>query len=308
MPLEQPVLDPPRPAAEETPPEQAPPQQPAPHRQPPDQPPPGQVPAHRERRRWPWRLGAGLVGVALLAGSTGALVTRALAPAAPAATAVVQPASSSRLAGSSLDVAAIAAAVEPVVVSIQASSDRGPFAATSAGSGIILTADGEVLTNAHVVEGASAIKVTLAGQTQARDAELVGIDTSSDLALLRISGVSGLPTAKLGSSADLQVGDDVVAIGNALALQGGPTVTRGIVSGLNRNLETGDGGMTGLIQTDASISSGNSGGPLVNAAGQIIGINTAVAVSSQSTTAENIGFAIPIDKALSVVERLRHAG
>jgi S1-C subfamily serine protease len=303
MPLEQSVLDPPRPAAEAAGPEATPQQFP-----PDPPPPPDQAQARPERRRWPWRIGATLAGVALLAGSTGALVTRALDPPAAVTTAVVQPASSSRLAGSSMDVTAIAAAVEPVVVSIEASSDQGPFASTSAGSGIILTSDGEVLTNAHVVEGASTIKVTLAGQSQARNAELVGIDTASDLALLRISGVSGLPTARLGSSASLQVGDDVVAIGNALALPGGPTVTSGIVSGLNRDLQTGDGGMSGLIQTDASISSGNSGGPLVNASGQVIGINTAVAASSQSTTAENIGFAIPIDKALSVVEALRHAG
>jgi hypothetical protein len=97
-------------------------------------------------------------------------------------------------------------------------------------------------------------------------------------------------------------------IGNALALSGGPTVTRGIVSALNRSIDSQSGQMTGLIQTDASISSGNSGGPLVNAAGQVIGINTAVATSSQTTTAENIGFAIPIDKAMSVVHQLEAGG
>ena len=103
----------------------------------------------------------------------------------------------------------------------------------------------------------------------------------------------------------MSVGDDVVAIGNALALEGSPTVTKGIVSALDRSLDTSSGVMTDLIQTDASISSGNSGGPLVNAAGQVIGINTAVAASSQGTTAENIGFAISIDKAMTVVEQLR---
>ena len=103
------------------------------------------------------------------------------------------------------------------------------------------------------------------------------------------------------------MGDDVVAIGNALALEGGPTVTRGIVSALNRTIEDESGSLSGLIQTDAAISSGNSGGPLVNAAGQVVGLNTAVATSSQSVSAENIGFAIPINQALQVAARLRGA-
>lgn len=299
-PLEQsPVLDPPLagprpdPWAPGSPPSWTPPEQAA--------------PGHPRRRR-PWRLAVALVAVALLAGSAGGLVTRALAPVATATTTVVRAASSSQLSGSSLNVAEIVNKVEPAVVSIVAASDQGPFPTTAAGSGIILTSDGEVLTNAHVVEGASSIKITLAGQSQARDAKLVGLDATDDLALLRITGASNLPTATLGKSADMAVGDDVVAIGNALALQGGPTVTSGIVSALDRSLDTGSGQMTGLIQTDAPISSGNSGGPLVNAAGQVIGINTAVATSSNSTTAQNIGFAIPIDKALPVVERLRTGG
>lgn len=264
-------------------------------------------PGHRRPRR-PWRMAVALLAVALLAGSTGALVTRALVPASTATTTVVRTASSSQLAGGSLDVAQLVAKVEPAVVSIEATSNQGPFSSTSAGSGIILTADGEVLTNAHVVEGASSIKITLAGQSQARAATLVGIDTSNDLALLRITGASNLPTVTLGKSSDAAVGDDVVAIGNALALEGGPTVTKGIVSGLDRSLGANSNEMSGLIQTDAPISSGNSGGPLVNAAGEVIGINTAVAASNTSTTAENIGFAIPIDKAMPVVERLRAGG
>src|SRR6266540_3708851 len=188
---------------------------------------------------------------------------------------------------------------------IAAATNQGPFASTAAGSGIILTSDGEVLTNAHVVNGASSIKVTLNGESQSRTATLVGIDTSADLALLKITGASGLPTVTIGKSSEMAVGDDVVAIGNALALQGGPTVTSGIVSALNRSIDTDSGRMTGLIQTDAAISSGNSGGPLVNAAGQVIGINSAAAASTQNTTAQNIDFAIPIDKAMTVVQQLR---
>jgi S1-C subfamily serine protease len=248
---------------------------------------------------------ATLVIVALLGGSVGSLVTRELdhERAAPSTAAGGAPARSLQLDSESLDVAAVVAKAGPAVVSIQASSAgrRGG----GAGTGVLLTAGGEILTNAHVVGGASSVRVVLAGEAQSRQVEVVGVDSAADLALLRIPRASGLPAAELGSSSAVAVGDDVVAIGNALALQGGPTVTRGIVSALDRTLETGAGAMTGLIQTDASISSGNSGGPLVNAAGRVIGINTAVATSRGGTAAENIGFAIAIDEAIPVVERLR---
>jgi putative serine protease PepD len=193
-------------------------------------------------------------------------------------------------------------------VQSQLGADASPFSrgGTAAGTGVILTSAGEILTNAHVVDGASSVRVTLAGESQSRAAEVVGADSGNDLALLRIPGASGLPVAQLGRSGSVAVGDDVVAIGNALALRGGPTVTRGIVSALGRSLEEEGGTLSGLIQTDASISSGNSGGPLVNAAGQVIGINTAVASSGGGTAAENIGFAIAIDQAMPVVERLRN--
>ncbi|MFP5377471.1 MAG: S1C family serine protease [Acidimicrobiia bacterium] len=201
--------------------------------------------------------------------------------------------------------AGVVAKAGPAVVSIHVDVARGFGTATGAGTGVVLTADGEVLTNAHVVDGASTVRVTLAGESRARTADVVGSDPAADLALLRIPGAEALPTAELGSSADVAVGDDVVAIGNALALRGGPTVTRGIVSALDRSLDTSAGTMTGLLQTDASISSGNSGGPLVDARGRVIGINTAVASSGRGSAAENIGFAIAVDKALPVVERLR---
>jgi S1-C subfamily serine protease len=255
-------------------------------------------------RRRRWRMALALLTVAVLAGSAGGLLTRALYPE-PANTTTVVREASSQLANSSLDVAQVVDKVEPAVVSIQATNNQGPFSSTSAGSGMILTADGEVLTNAHVVGGASSITVTLNGQSQARAATLVGIDTNNDLALLKIKGASNLPAVSIGKSSNVQVGDDVVAIGNALALEGGPTVTQGIISALNRSLGANSGEMPGLIQTDAPISSGNSGGPLVNASGRVIGINTAVATSSQGTTASNIGFAIPIDKAMTIVEHLR---
>ena len=247
---------------------------------------------------------AALAVVALLGGTAGAVVTKVMDDGGTT-TIRTGAGRSIQLNGDKLDVAGVVAKVEPAVVSIQ--SGFGGFRGGSgAGTGVILSETGEILTNAHVVEGATTVRVTLAGESQARTAEVVGTDPSADLALLTIPGATGLPTADLGSSADVAVGDDVVAIGNALALRGGPTVTRGIVSALDRSLDTDSGNtITGLIQTDASISSGNSGGPLVNALGQVIGINTAVAASGRGSAAENIGFAIAIDQATPVLDRLR---
>jgi len=246
---------------------------------------------------------AAMLIVALLGGGIGSLVTSVFddGDASPA----LRSASAGRsvvLDGDKLDVAGVVAKVEPAVVSIQVGGRGG----TGAGTGVILSATGEILTNAHVVDGASTIRVTLAGESQARSAELVGSDPGADLALLTIPGAKDLPVAELGRSSDVAVGDDVVAIGNALALRGGPTVTRGIVSALDRSLDADAGNtITGLIQTDASISSGNSGGPLVNAAGQVIGINTAVAASGRGSATGDIGFAIAIDQATPVLDRLR---
>lgn len=252
---------------------------------------------------WRWQIVA-VAFVAVLAGGSGAAVATALdddtsstAPAPAESRSVV-------LSGDTLDVAGVVDAVGPAVVAIQ-TSIGGRFGGTGAGTGVVIDPDGEILTNAHVVDGATEIHVTLAGESQARAATLVGSDPATDLALLHVDTDQPLAAAELGTSDSLAVGDDVVAIGNALALRGGPTVTRGIVSALGRTLDAENGTMTGLIQTDASISSGNSGGPLVNAAGEVIGINTAVARSGGGTAAENIGFAIAIDSAMPVIERLR---
>jgi len=260
------------------------------------------------------RLTAAFLAVAITGGAAGAAATIWLGDGTSGeALAVDRPAAA--LDGKTLDIAAVIAKAEPSVVSISVSFDGGRLggsfggsASAGAGTGVIISADGEVLTNAHVVDGASTVRVTLSGESQSRTARVVGVDEAADLALLRIEDASDLPAAELGRSADLQVGDDVVAIGNALALRGNPTVTRGIVSGLDRTLDAGASTMTGLIQTDASISSGNSGGPLLNAAGEVVGINTAVAASNGRTSAENVGFAIAIDRALPVIERLRSGG
>ena len=217
-----------------------------------------------------------------------------------------------QIAGKDLDVGEILAKVEPSVVSVETKitqSNQGPFGgsgtATGAGTGIVLDTDGTILTNAHVIEGASTIEVTVPGSSSPRAATVIASDTANDLALLKVANTSGLVAAPLGSSADLQVGDDVVAIGNALALEGGLTVTEGIVSATGRSLQTDTSQLHDLIQTDAAISSGNSGGPLVNAKGQVVGINTAVATSSGSVSASNIGFAISIDQAQKVISVMR---
>jgi S1-C subfamily serine protease len=211
------------------------------------------------------------------------------------------------------DIQGILERVQPGVVSIKTQAfQRGilndAVPAAGAGTGMIISSDGDVLTNAHVVRGATSIKVTLFNEKDPRDADLVGSDPAADVAVVRIRDGKSLPTVKFGSSADMRVGDAVLAIGNALALPGGPSVTEGIVSAKDRSLGAEDKQLEGLIQTDAAINPGNSGGPLVNAAGEVIGMNTAVIQSAGQAggqaAAQNIGFAIAIDNIKTLIERL----
>ncbi len=172
----------------------------------------------------------------------------------------------------------------------------------SLGSGIVISKDGEIVTNYHVVRNAEAIRVKLADQTE-YDARLVGKDERTDLALVKITKVvNNLPVAKWGSSANLDVGDWVVAIGNPFGLE--HTVTAGIVSAKGRVI--GAGPYDRFIQTDASINPGNSGGPLIDVQGEVVGVNTAI--FSQSGKNIGIGFAIPEDLARKVVDQLRKNG
>lgn len=245
------------------------------------------------------------VVLSLAAGWYGGTLGRDGSSAGASATVTATPASTG-VSTDSIDVAAIVAALEPSVVSIETTvrTQRGPFVAEGegAGTGVVIDEQGDILTNAHVIEGATSITVTVDGQ--ARDARLVASDTGADIAVVRVEDTSGLVAADLADGTTTAVGDEVVAIGNALALEGGLSVTRGIVSALDRSIETTSGTLTGLIQTDAAISSGNSGGPLVNALGQVVGINTAVATSSSGVEASNIGFAISIDDAMAVAGQL----
>jgi putative serine protease PepD len=203
--------------------------------------------------------------------------------------------------GSSLDrVQAVANAVLPVVVQIETQAASG----RATGSGVIMTGDGYVLTNAHVVAGAQRILVTLPNAEGLR-ARLVGRDPGTDLAVVKVQR-SGLPVANFGSSARLRVGELAIAVGSPFGLQG--SVTTGIVSALHRVVNLpGSGGTRDLvnaIQTDAAINPGNSGGALANVSGQVVGINTAIATNGQTDANAGVGFAIPIDEALDVARQL----
>jgi len=198
--------------------------------------------------------------------------------------------------------AAIFERISPAVVSIQAmkinkAKPQRRFE-TIVGSGVIIEKDGQILTNAHVVDGAASLTVTLdsGNKTPAR---IVGLDPVLDLALLRVDTTAALPAARLGDSTAVKVGDEVAAIGNPIGLD--QTMTRGIVSGLNRLLP----GISDepMIQTDAPINPGNSGGPLVDRCGGVVGINTLISEDAQS-----IGFAVPINAAKSILRDLREVG
>jgi S1-C subfamily serine protease len=225
------------------------------------------------------------------------------------------------------DIQGILAKVLPSVVTIAAYSTSAgavspfpfgggaPVQQKAEGTGMVITPGGEVVTNNHVISGASRITVTLNGSTRALTATVVGADPSDDVALLQIQGTSGsLPTVTFGKSGKVKVGDGVVAIGNALGLEGGPSVTAGIISAEDRGLTAQDPStqqqitLTNMLQTDAAINPGNSGGPLVNSSGQVIGMNSDEATNAGDTTAQNIGFAIPSDKITSLLPLLRKGG
>lgn len=194
-------------------------------------------------------------------------------------------------------VAAIVESIRPSVVAVFTEA----FTFEGAGSGVVLDAGGHILTNAHVVSEANQIEV-LFSDGRRLDARVVGRDEISDLAVLKVEA-SDLTAAPLGSSDELRVGDRVIAVGNALALSGGPTVTEGIVSALERSIDADNGSLENLIQTDAAINPGNSGGPLLDDSGRVVGINTAGAANAQ-----NIGFAIAISPARAIVDQLIQTG
>mgnify|MGYP000884197133 FL=1 len=179
----------------------------------------------------------------------------------------------------------------------------------AAGTGLILDENGLILTNKHVVpEGTSAVEVVTSNGVSYKDVQIIGRDPLNDLAVLKVSNPKNFSPARLGDSEKVRTGQKVIAIGNALG-QFQNTVTSGIISGMGRPIEAGDESgssseqLTNLFQTDAAINSGNSGGPLLNFNGEVIGINTAIAQD-----AENIGFAIPINEAKGIIESVKTSG
>lgn len=225
-------------------------------------------------------LAGGLVGSSL-SDSSGGTSNSPLVTAAPVKTGDI----------GDTNVAKAAEVIAPSVVTIDSVSSTGE----AVGTGIIITSDGEILTNNHVVEGSETARVRLYGSTSPITADVLATDPSNDLALIKLRNTTGLVAATFANPDSFAVGDPVVAVGYALALDGGPSVTSGIISALNRTLQLdNETFLNALIQTDAAISSGNSGGPLINMNGQVVGVNTAVATGGMSSSANNIGFAISV--------------
>ncbi|MGX4656432.1 S1C family serine protease [Micromonospora sp. SCSIO 07396] len=260
---------------------------------PPSTPPPALTsPPPPSPSRWRRRLmAAGTAMVLMVAGGgTGALVVDRVVDRGQvvAGTTAVTP-----VAATIDSLARVVAVVSPSIVTVEVTGARE----SSLGSGVVLDTDGLVLTNQHVVDSDGRVTVTLADGRTA-PATVVAQDATADVALLRATGLTGLTPATLGSDATLTVGDTVLAFGSPLGLAG--TVTSGIVSALDRSVD----GLTGLVQTDAAINHGNSGGALVDTAGRVVGINVAIATTGEDEGSVGLGFAIAVDTVREVVARL----
>ncbi len=222
----------------------------------------------------------------------------------------VQPIKQSTSSGSTkLDINAITRRVSPAVVDINTVIQTASGSAAAAGTGLIITSSGDVLTNNHVVEGSVSIKVSIQGKSGTYTATVIGVDPADDVAVIHVNGVSGLPTVTIADSSTVTVGDTVYALGNALGLGGSPRVTQGIVTALDQTITASDNGaqaeqLTGMIQSDAEISPGDSGGALVNSAGQVIGIITAGQAQGFRSNSTTIAFAIPSSKAVDIANRI----
>ena len=291
--------------------------------QPPQQAPTALKTKPRKGGRVAMIVSATALGAALVGGVGGAAIVGLTTTSADGATTSVStPAATGQTVSNSTsgDVSGVAAKVTPSVVQINVTTDQGE----AIGSGVILTADGRILTNAHVVDGAQNVVITTSDGKKYQ-ASVVGADTKADIAVVQAKDASGLTAATLGDSSKLAVGQEVVAIGSPGGLQN--TVTTGIVSALNRNLsdigqgqeqqqspfnrtsnQTEDSPSYTAIQTDASINQGNSGGALVDAKGNVIGINSALysptASANGSAGSVGIGFAIPINDAKKIVDQI----
>jgi S1-C subfamily serine protease len=228
------------------------------------------------------------------------------APFAPSFPDPGSPAPAPQRSGGALDSGALAARLDPAVVDVNMTFAGG---GQGAGTGMILTRTGEVLTNNHVVNGATAIRVQVGGTGPYYAAHVVGYDVTDDVALLQMEHASGLATVSPAAASSISIGEAVAAIGNALGRPGPPSITQGVVAALNQSLTVTDpSGQTsdlhGMIQTNVPLQPGDSGGPLVDASGKVVGMNTAASVR-QRDASRAVGFAVPMDTALNVVRQIR---
>ncbi|HEX4216050.1 MAG TPA: trypsin-like peptidase domain-containing protein [Candidatus Dormibacteraeota bacterium] len=257
-------------------------------------------------------LAAVVAAVVVLSAAVGCywlLEQRGFVPPPPHRSDTIQLVPQSVAAGGRADSKGVAASLDPVLVDIgvEITGGNGQVAAEGAGTGIIVTSDGDVLTNNHVVDEASTIKVYLNGKGVGHPASVIGIDPSADVALIHVDGLSGLPSATLADTSTLKVGESVVALGNAGGRGGPPSVSEGRITGLNRSVgaqtETGTlEHLTNMIQSNAPIQAGDSGGALVNAAGQVVGMITAGESGPQPNT--TVGFAVPMGKAVPIADQI----
>jgi S1-C subfamily serine protease len=208
----------------------------------------------------------------------------------------------------SAQVSSVADQVDPGVVDIY--TNLAYQNAAAAGTGMVLTSSGEVLTNNHVIDGATSIRVQPVNGGRSYTARVVGEDPADDVAVLQLEDASGLKTVKIGDSSKLAVGQQVVAIGNAGGVGGAPSVVTGTIEALDQTITASDEGggnaerLTGLVETNAPLQPGDSGGPLANLSGEVIGMDTAASANNRFESAADIGFAIPIAKALSVARQI----
>ncbi|TDO42598.1 S1C family serine protease [Paractinoplanes brasiliensis] len=271
-------------------------------------PPPGppfvpSEPASPGDRRWPRRLAGGAAVLALIAagGTAGGVAAERYLTDSRSTSTSTATAPATITEGD--DLAAIVKQVQPSVVTVLVDGARS----SSLGSGVVISSDGLVLTNNHVVASDGTVSVRLStGQTV--PARVVATDTTHDLALVQATGVSGLTPVTFGTDDSVAVGDTVLAFGAPLGLEN--TVTSGIVSAVGRSIDTatsaGSEQLSGLLQTDAPINEGNSGGALVDLSGHVIGINVAIATASDSSTGSiGVGFAIPADTVAAAVKQMR---
>jgi S1-C subfamily serine protease len=271
-------------------------------------------PAPRPSSFWN-RIAAYIVLIAVVAAAAGAGIgwslARAVNPTHQSASATTPEspisAATPNTGSGNTSLSAIAAKVDPAIVDINTTLGNGQ----AAGTGMIISSTGEILTNNHVVTGSTSISVTVQGRSQTYSAHVVGVDVSHDIAVIQIDqNVSGLATVTFADSSSLHVGDAVVAIGNALGQGGAPHVETGQITALDQTITASEGSgsaetLNGMIQSDAAIYEGDSGGALVNRSGQVVGMITAGQAQGFRSTASTVGYAIASNTALSVVNRIR---